>query len=235
MPIPDKKKSSYVLELERRANDTLIVYNPLDEDHVVEWDRRGGVKLFRIKAKTEEYLPRYIAEKYLKEMLTKIVNKKAADAIKEENQRRLKAGMAIMDKTLRTGEQEVFESKFYNMDDDETKKIISILYVGVDREFGVDRGKPETGVEDDSKPTFKRVLEDVQEEKGTTPASDEKTAQDKPKKPTKDVTSGFKCEFPGCEVVAKTKAGLSSHRKTHRTDIDSLEDKKKEAVASVAK
>ncbi|MBU1067090.1 hypothetical protein KKE60_04855, partial [Patescibacteria group bacterium] len=166
MPVTDGNKSSYVLELERRANDTLIVYNPLDEDHIVEWDRRGGVKLFRVRSKKEEHLPRYIAEKYLSEMHTKIVNKKAADGIKAENDKRMKAGMAIMDKTLKTGEQEVFESKFYNMEDDETKKIISILYVGVDREFGIDDVQPQTGVVDDAKPSFTRAMESVQKEKG---------------------------------------------------------------------
>lgn len=243
MPVPDKKKSSYVLELERRANDTLIVYNPLDEDHVVEWDRRGGVKLFRVKAKSEEYLPRFLAEKYLKEMYTKIMNKKAADAIKEENQRRLKAGMAIMDKTLKTGEQEVFESKFYNINDDETRKIISILYVGVDREYGVDATAPSTGIEDKTETSFKKSMEGVQEEKGT--VSREEATQDAPSEatePIKDVpqkksaTNGFKCEYPGCNFVAKAEIGLFSHRKTHRedTDVEKLDEKKEEAVAAVA-
>ncbi len=236
MAIPDKKKSSYVQELERRANDTLIVYNPLDEDHVVEWDRRGGVKLFRVTAKSEAPLPRYIAEKYLKEMYTRIVNTKAANAIKEENERRLKAGMAILDKTQKTGEQEAFESPFYNMQDDEAKKIISILYVGVEREFGIDSVTEAKKEIDDSKPVYKRAMETVQEEKVSgKPVSVEKTTQDKPSEATQPVPEQFKCEFPDCDFTTKAKIALFNHRKTHRPDIDSLEEKKKAAAATITK
>ena len=231
MAVPDKKKTSYVQEIERRANDTLIVYNPLDKDHIVEWDRRGGVKLFRVAAKTEVPLIRYIAEKYIKEMYTKITNEKASEAIKKENERRIKSGMAIMDKTQRTGEQEVFESKFYNAGDDEAKKIISILYVGVEREYGVDRVTPTTD-EIDDRPSFDRVMESVQEEKDTNvPVSVDKASQDKPSEAQRE----FKCDFPNCNFSTKAKIALLGHKRSHRAEMDNLEEKKEAAVAAVAK
>lgn len=237
MPITDRvKKSSYIQELERRANDTLIVYNPLDEDYIVEWDRRGGVKRFRVRSKQEAYIPRYIAVKYLKEMFTKIVNKKAADAIAKENERRVKAGMAIMDKTQRTGEQAQFESPFYNMEDDETKKILSVLYVGVDREFGIDEEAPPEPAEIDTRPTFDRALEGVQEEKDrsrviSTPKTPE-NATSETSVPKKEV---FNCEYPGCAFTTTTKIALFGHRKSHRkeTDVENLKDKEEAAKKAV--
>ena len=225
---PDKPKSTYLLELERRSNDLLRVYNPLAEDVVVEWDRRGGVKLFRVPAKSEEVLIRYIGEKYIKEMFDKITMDKAHDAILKENQRRVKSGMAEMDKTQRTGEQMQFESKFYNPSDEEAKKIISILYVGLEREYGVDKGYRPGAEKTDDRPAFTKALESVSEEKGYT-TNGEKT----PQNVVGEATEGLlRCDYPSCTFTTQHKIALFNHKKTHR---DNLEVKKEEAVSKISK
>ena len=44
-------KSTILAEMERRSQDLIRVYNPLDEDYVVIWDKSSpvGAKLFRVK------------------------------------------------------------------------------------------------------------------------------------------------------------------------------------------
>jgi hypothetical protein len=219
MPIPDKKKSSYQQDLERRSNDLLRVYNPTNERYVVEWDRKNGTKLFPIESKTEEVFIRYIAEKYIREMFDKIIIEDADKAVRKENQRRIKAGMAEMDKTLKTGEQEQFESKFYVGNDQRAKEIVALLYVGLETEFGVDRVYEQE--EKDERPVFEKAMETVQEEKDTGVT------------PTVQPQTQLKCNWPDCGFEATNKAGLMSHKRSHRTK--ELEEKKKEVVKEVSK
>jgi len=107
--------SSYTQELKRRENDLIRVYNPLDVPKVIEWDRKNGVKLFRVPAKQEEVLIRYIAKKFIEEVFDYIISKKAGDAVIQANKERVEKGMAEMTPWK---EQMAFESKFYNPDSD---------------------------------------------------------------------------------------------------------------------
>jgi len=208
----DKKKSSYQIELERRSNDLLRVYNPLNEDKVVIWDLRSGGKIFRVPAKQEAVFPRYISEKYIREMYDKILNDKAHDAIIKENQRRIAAGMAAMDKTFKTNEQMVFEQKFYNPNSDEARKIISLLYVGVETEYGIDREYQVQKKEGSRE--YKDTLKSVQEEKGES-TNGRKTTPDASSETTESI---YKCDT--CGFIAKGKIGLFSHRRTHREELE---------------
>mgnify|MGYP001559554163 CR=1 FL=1 len=217
-------ESTYIQELKRKENDLIRVYNPTDKDHVVEYDRKNGAKLFRVPGLTEEVLPRYIARKYVEEMFGKIVNEKAAAAIIRENERRISVGMAEMTPWK---EQVAFESKFYNLNEDDTKKLISILYVGLEREFGIDRlTVPDTRARDD-KSDFERTLDDVITEKDQTPAN---TAIDENLTPPSPTTVTFSCDFPGCNFKTATKIALFGHKRSHRDESAKLE-----AVKSISK
>jgi len=79
--MPDQPKSLFHQELERRANDLIKVFNPTDKDYIVEWSRRDGSKLFRVPAKGDAILIRYIAEKYLQEMFEKLMVDKTNAAV----------------------------------------------------------------------------------------------------------------------------------------------------------
>ena len=228
MPVtqPDVKKSSYQQDLERRSNDLLRIYNPTDERYRVEWDRKNGTKLFPIEAKSEAVWPRYIAEKDIREMFNKMGGADADGAGRKENERRIKVGMAAMDKTLKTGEQEQFESKFYMGNDTKAKEIIALLYMGIETEFGVDTARVDEAVEQDARPAFEKAMEAVQEEKdsGVVTTAEPSSTQ-------------LKCNWPGCTYVTEHKIALFQHQKTHRpkeADTD-LENKKKEAVGKVSK
>ena len=221
MPVPDKTTSSYQQELERRSNDLLRIYNPTNERHVVEWDRKNGTKLFPVEPKEEAVYPRYIAEKYIREMFDKITISEADGAVRKENERRIKAGMAAMDKTLKTGEQEQFESQFYIGKDDKAREIIALLYMGVETEFGVDRIYQTETETKDIRPTFEKAMETVQEEK------------DSGVVPTPPATLEFKCDFPGCNFTTEKNIALIGHKRSHRPK--ELDKKKKAAVKKVSK
>ena len=219
MPQPDRKKSSYQVELERRSNDLLRVYNPFDEDQITVWDKRSGGKIFRVPAKQEAVLIRYIGEKYIKEMYDKILNDKARDAILKENERRISVGMAAMDKTFKTNEQMVFEQKFYNPSNEEAKKIISLLYVGVETEYGIDR-EYQAKQESESSREFGDVLKNVQEEKGVVDTTNgEKSVPSALSEATEAI---YQCDYPSCGFIAKSKLGLFAHKRSHRNETTTI-------------
>ena len=214
-------KSSYTQNLERRANDLLRVYNPLDEDMVTEWDRKNGTKLFRVPAKQEEVLPRYIAEKYIREMYLKIMTDKVNKRVVRENEERIKKGMQAM---TRWDEQLRFEVETKTSHESNANKIVATLYVGLEREYGIDTVKQEVA-EKDEKPAFEKALSQVQQEKdsGVAPPTPEKTE-----------LGVLQCDYPGCDFAAKSRAGLMSHKRSHRAETSEIINKKEEAVASVS-
>ncbi len=85
------------------------MYNPLDEDFILEWDRANGTKKFRFPAKKETPVVRYIAMRYRKKILNKIIEEKIQDRLLKENRDRIAKGMAELDRTAKTGEQMRFE------------------------------------------------------------------------------------------------------------------------------
>lgn len=219
----DQKKTAWHQEQERRSGDLLRVYNPTDEDYVIEWDRRGGTKRFRVKAKGEEVMTRFIAEKYIREMYQKIITEEADVAVLKENQRRVEKGLAEMNKW---DEQYRFENPLLNVKSERARQIISLLYVGVESEWGVDRvDEPEETPAD--RPVFQSALETVQEERasGVTHTAG---AQE------------FKCDWPGCTFTSSKSIGLIGHKRTHRTEAAKVEApvdvdaKKNEALAGVS-
>lgn len=219
----EKKKSAVQQEMERRSNDLLRVYNPTDTDYVTQWDRKNGAKLFRVPKKEETVLVRYIAEKYIREMYMKIVTDKTDQAVLEENEKRINKGMAEMTKWK---DQSIFDSKFYNPTDDEARRIIATLYVGVESEFGVDReiedSKPEVA---DNRPTLTRALEDVQ-----TARDEGREIEGEDRKEEESMGGTFKCDYPGCDFSTETKVALFGHKRSHRDNVD----KKKQALAGVS-
>lgn len=210
----DYRSSIWYREAERRSNDLIRVYNPTEKDYVVEYDRANGTKLFRVPKKEETVLVRYIAEKYIKEMYQKLVTEKADNALLEENEKRVAKGMAELRKY---DEQYRYEAPLYNLSEDEAKKLISLLYVGVEREFGIDQAYEEES-QVYEKPVFDRALESVKSDKPASLASPVTAKND----PTGDEgiptakTEGFVCDHPGCSFTAKNKLGLFSHKRTHR-------------------
>jgi hypothetical protein len=213
----EKKKSLIIQEMERRANDLIRVYNPTDQDYVVKWDKKNGTKLFRVPKKSETVLVRYIAEKYIHEMYDILLTSKADMAVINENERRIEKGLAEMNKF---NEQFRFESKFYVVSEEDARKVIATLYVGIEREFGVDSEVQEEEVlTEHSKPIFSRALESIQSGK---PAEPSEETMIRPLK------TEFKCDYPGCDFTATANIALLGHKRSHRVD-----EKKTEAVRGI--
>ena len=238
----DQANTSFHQEAARKANDLIRVYNPTDKDHVVKWDKRGGTKNFRVVAKEEAVLLRYLARKYVTEMFTKIITEKADKAIIEENEKRVAKGVAIMDKSLRTGEQLRFEAPLYKPTSEEAKKLVAILWVGVEQEFGIDR-EAEADDTPSDKPVLESAIETVAEEKGIVSAdSPVDVVNDAPQPTTVPKKLDNTCDWPECGFEAKNSFGLMSHKRSHRVDEKSAQDlpkttsdDKSEAIQGAAK
>ena len=155
-----QERSLWIAEMERRANDLLIVYNPLSEDYIVYWDKAHGAKRWRIPAQKDEVVPRYIARKYFFEMISKITMSKANQAVIKANEDRIKKGMAAMTKHE---EQFSFEMPMLTLSEEDYKKLLAILYKGIYQEYGIDReAAEEEKVTTDRRPVFDRALEKIE-------------------------------------------------------------------------
>ena len=89
----EKQKPSIIhKELERRSQDRIKVANPTSEDYEVIWDGYA----FTVPANGTAIHPRYIAEKYVKEMTEKVITDMADSKIDEINEQREKEGKEKM-------------------------------------------------------------------------------------------------------------------------------------------
>lgn len=215
-------------EMERRKNDVLRVYNPTDQDYLVVYDRANGAKRFRVPAKGEASLVRYIAGRYIKQMFEKIVTEKQDAAVLKENERRAERGADAMN---RHKEQLAFESNALNqIIKEDAQKLVATLYVGLESEFGIDDfvEEAEQLPEADNRPVFDRIFESVQKQKESAPA---KVVDDSPSEPQKPTTKSYKCDFPGCDFDTTASIALINHKKTHR---DETEEVKKKLVSEIS-
>jgi len=217
------------MELERRSQDLLRVHNPTDKDYVIEWDRKNGTKVFRVRANDDAVLIRYIAEKYIREMYEHLVISKADQAVVDRNEKRIEKGLDAMNKYR---EQERFETPLLNKSVKDQTDILATLYVGVENEYGIDHELQET-IEDNTPQTFEDVLKGVQESKGKVSAppifENESGVGDKTNnKPLEIQKKELVCDFPECEFKTSHAVALVGHKKSHSI-------KKNQAVARISK
>lgn len=153
---PDLKMEALKREMARKANDRIKVFNDTNEDYVVTWDKYPH----RVPANGEAILPRYIAKKYVTEMTDKKLNYISDENVRMENARRIKKGMAVMNKHE---EQPVFEAKFAINQPQLRKPIIASLWGGVVEEFGIDQLPKEEGVRpQDTRPLDDQLLDEIE-------------------------------------------------------------------------
>lgn len=133
---PNQNQSIDTRERIRRSFDKIRVNNPFDIGYATIWDGFHHV----VPAKSFAILDRFLAEKWLEEQAKRIITEKADAAVKTENKRRIDNGMAVMDKTRKTGEQYEFETPFYaNWTASFTEVIKEYgLYGGIAQEYGLE-------------------------------------------------------------------------------------------------
>ena len=124
-----QKKEAIKREMLRKSLDRCKVLNPLDEPYTVYWDKFPHL----VPAHGEGVFPRYIAQKYVKEMCDTILTFRSDDEVRRENERRTKKGVAQMDKHT---EQPAFEGKFAINQSELRKPVIETLWGGVVEEYG---------------------------------------------------------------------------------------------------
>lgn len=135
-----QKRDAFLRELERKSLDTIMVYNPTNQDYFVEWDHR----FHRVPSKDQNAgfgngkmeLPRYIADKYAREMKNKLITGENEQILVDLKEKLRKAG--IQDVVLNANLE--FERMHERRTDNEEliKKYYSVLYLGVVREYGMD-------------------------------------------------------------------------------------------------
>lgn len=129
-------------EMARRSQDIHRVKNPTDTDFKLIWD--GYVEI--IPANGTADLETFKVDKYLREMTDLILIDRQNEAVKEQNEVRAKRGENEMEKWL--GEaQHVFEGKFATIkgvgNPEVRMKIYKELYIGLVKEYGVERYQKE--------------------------------------------------------------------------------------------
>lgn len=151
---------AYKRELQRKSLDTLMAFNPTDTEYRVIWDKR----IFPIPAvhqdmgygKGKMQLPRYIAEKYFKEMKDILINKMNTEKAEKmladhyakgrEELSKHDENLKIHDKGLRTD------------NDNKVAELYDILNRGVVQEYSADYLDESVTLED-MRPIEERISE----------------------------------------------------------------------------
>ena len=120
-------------ELERRSNDRVQVFNPTDKDFTVVWNNFNH----RVPASENAILPRYVAEKYVKEIVNHLINQENEERVVKENKHRVSSGQKEMDPQERL----VFDLRTNNPE--LRKKYVTVVYKGIVEEYGKDLPIPE--------------------------------------------------------------------------------------------
>jgi len=127
-------------ELERKSRDLYKVFNPTNQDFIVELNKAVSPELWTIHANTEEIVPMYVAVKYAEEMGDKIIYNKSDSAVIEENDKRLAKGFNKMD--VHT-EQARFESQRLKSMMSKRDKLQAVLIKGLYKEYGLPSETPQ--------------------------------------------------------------------------------------------
>lgn len=120
----------------RKSFDKIRVNNPFDVPYATIWDGFHHI----VPAHGYAILERFLAEKWLEEQCKRIMTENGDKAVKAENKRRVENGMAVMDKTRKTGEQYEFETPFYAGWTTRFAEVIKEygLYGGIAQEYGLE-------------------------------------------------------------------------------------------------
>lgn len=154
-------KDTILREMERRSLDTIMVYNPTDSDYRLEWDKRYHVIPKKDRdlgyGKGRMELPRYLAEKYAREMKNMLINdmeRKAVEKLVAEYEAK---GQRFRDKYEENSAALPLVPK--TSDEKLIAQIYDMVILGLVREFGNDFSDEAAGHPIDDKTAEERVLD----------------------------------------------------------------------------
>ncbi len=164
-----QKQEAFKRELLRRSLDECKVFNPTSEDYVLMWDNFPH----RIPANGEAILVRYLCDRYMTEMTDKILTFRSDENVRMENERRVKKGMAIMDKHT---EQPAFEMKFAINQPELRLPVLKTLWGGVVRLYGKD--SPIEGTQAITPTSDRDLLAEIEKSTPVTEVTEPSLAED---------------------------------------------------------
>lgn len=133
----DPRGDALKKEMERSSLDIIRVYNPTDEDYILDWD---GFK-HRIPAKQQKSLQRYLATKYCREMKNQLINKMADTELEKLKQSLIEKGDT--DAVYNANDRFQRQNKYRTNDLELIKKIYKDIWLGVESAYGRDDVEPE--------------------------------------------------------------------------------------------
>lgn len=133
---------NYKKELERSSRDRIRVYNPTDQDFDVyndgyRWTVPGKDKDVGF-GPGQQVFPRYLAVSFVTKLCDKIFMDKMDEQVKAENDRRVKAGLAKMNKWEEQAPFEINYSVLTEENKQKRKELLSMMWLGIEEEYGAD-------------------------------------------------------------------------------------------------
>lgn len=158
------RKDAILREMERKSLDTIMVYNPTEKDYPLEWDKRYFIVPSKFKdkgfGKGKLELPRYLAEKYAREMKNHIINTLADSYMADLRRKREMAGQPFRDKFEENNDALPLVPKTNDLD--RVREIYKTLILGVVREWAMELPPDlNTGDKYDEKTPEEQVLESM--------------------------------------------------------------------------
>ena len=195
-----RQRDAYLRELERRSLDTFMVYNPTEKDFLIEWGHPPTYH--RVPAKNKDLgfgpgkmeLPRYLMEKYARDIKNAIINQMADDYVNSFREERRKKGQMFRDKYEENSEAMAHAPK--TNDTTLIQTIYSEVILGMVREWGKDNSEYPEGEKIDIKTPEETILEMMNKkyEPSGYPIPEEKEEVKVPPqvKPKSDVLAGVR-------------------------------------------
>jgi hypothetical protein len=157
------RRDALIREMERKSLDTIMVYNPTEKDYMIEWDQR----YHRVPAKNKNMgfgngrmeLPRYLAEKYAREMKNHIINTLADSYMADLRRKREISGHPFRDKFEENNDALPLVPKTNDLE--RVREIYKTLILGVVREWAMEQPENQSGEAYDTKTPEEQVLESM--------------------------------------------------------------------------
>lgn len=176
----DEKSETLKRELYRSSLDSIRVYNPTDQDFYVIWDGQKHLvpsknKSYLNQPKGHRVLLRYLANWYRKHMTDYIINKEQDVKLMELKTKYQEAGV---EDSLLKANLDVERNRGLRTDnEEEVRRIASIIWLGIEEKFGLDDEIQETSQEIESSNVNDRISKELENKVYKKEVTEEKQEQ----------------------------------------------------------
>lgn len=181
MPEPTPQET-FERESKRRSLDTLMVHNFLKEPFTTIYDQYKYI----VRAGEDRPLPRYLAKKFMEEIITHKINQDEKKAVDKENKKRKDQGHPVMT----ADERQTFANtnKLRTNDPERRKEYMKMVYKGVTEEYGMELPEAEEPKKADRRTIDDQLLEELDKEMGTELPEPKEDLEEKKKALEKEIS-----------------------------------------------